>query len=195
MLHILDLNQDLIQRFLDLATCVDVIPDSRHRWFYSMVNWDDLSSIQSKLSREDLQQDINVYIIHLLRNSKLSDESFSNTLKQGLGWYLRDHLLHLIAYNRVLTMYEPPPTEEIKTELNLDLRWIISDDKYEFSQYEKYLLYLRCYKCYTFVQISEIVYQERTTIRKVFKTITQKLQELEWQSSKNPSLTELKKIK
>ncbi|HLX53965.1 MAG TPA: hypothetical protein VKR58_08485 [Aquella sp.] len=157
-------NQKLINRFIDLSMCRDRIFDSRRRWFYSLISRDILLSIQHLICEDDLRQDIYLRIIELAKNSN-NDRALKQYLQKDIGWYLRDKLNGLVQPEIVYQAEDYDYINESKLDI-LDLHNILSSQD---NIYGKYLLFLFTKKCYTINQISEILYQDRSTIRKHIK--------------------------
>lgn len=170
MEQILNNNKDLIDRFVNLSTCTDHVYDGRHEWFYSVIPREDISLISHIISADDIRQDLILFILEQHKNYKGKD--FNSFLNLSLGWYVRDKLLTLISHAKIIRelSYEEPVHCTIDLFGTFDLRWVLSDKSLPLTDYERYLLYLDLYKCYTVNEICDIVYQDRSTLRSSLKT-------------------------
>lgn len=157
-------NYILINRFIDLSMCRDEKFDSRHRWFYSLISFDTVQSIQYLICEEDLRQDISLHIIEMAQTAT-NHKALKQYLHKDLGWFVRDKLNALVQPVVVHEAQQYAELDESKLDV-LDLRNIL---KSVDNVYGKYLLFLFSKKCYTINQISEILYQDRSTIRKRIK--------------------------
>lgn len=177
ILSILNQNQNLINRFVDLGFCTDRVYDSRHRWFYSLIDKDAIKKILPFILREDLEAHINLYIIEQLTHYKGSDEAFSAYLKKGLAWCVRDYLTPLMRYYEILEDYSPDRKVSFIQTSNVTLNWLISSSNQLLTSYEKYIVYLWLHKCYTINEIASIVFQERSSVRDTMQHIELKIGE------------------
>lgn len=169
MENILQQNRELIERFVSLVTCNDSIIDSKHAWFYSILSKEEVSLLN--ISEEDIRQDITLFILEQYKN--YTGTNFSVFLNLSLSWFVRDKILHVWKEIDILDNIIHPTYCVINPFELLDIRWVLAQDNIPLTEYERYLLYLDLYKCYTINEISEIVYQDRSTLRKSLNTAKQ----------------------
>lgn len=168
-------NKKLIERFVDLSLCEDKIYDTRHKWFYSLISKDRLEQIVPYISRDDIRSEIHLYLIDAASRYKKSYFDFTQYIKKSIAWHIKDHLLVIYRQYKRDTAFYKELSLDIKPEelssININLNWIFTDDTISLDTYQKYLLYLYTNKCYTIDQIQNIVYQEKTTLRKQLNSI------------------------
>lgn len=163
--NILEQNKELIERFINLVTCNDYIIDSRHKWFYSTFRENEL--IQLNIEPEDIRQDIYIFIIEQYRGYE--GRNFNLYLNLSLSRFVRDKLLSLIREQETINQMDYPITCTLDILGSFDLSWIFKQPNLPLTDYERYLLYLDLYQCYTINQICDVTYQDRKTIRRDLK--------------------------
>lgn len=162
MNNILEENKELIERFVSLVTCNDYNIDSKHRWFYSVLSEIDISALN--ISAEDIRQDIILFILEQHANYK--GKNFSSFLNLSLSWFVRDKIIYLWKQQTTIDNIIYPTSYTMDIYNSVDLSWVLAQDNIPLTEYERYILYLDLYKCYTINEICGTVYQDRSTVRK-----------------------------
>jgi hypothetical protein len=165
-------NNKFIERFVDLTLCRDAIYDSVHRWYYSLISIDKLEAIQYLFLEDDIRSEINLHIIEQAQNYSKNPKLFKQYLQKDLIWFLKYKVNSLV---KQLKEYQ---SEDIQydsiDEFALDAITLKNLFSNKNNIYNKYLLYLHTNKCYTINQISDLIYRERSSLRKDLKHVVRK---------------------
>lgn len=171
-LRITTANKYLVDRIVELTFGRSSKLDSRHTWFFSLVTEGEADIAIQYLTEEDLKQDLYLYILESLIGYIKSDSEFKAYLRKALVWHAVRIIKSLNIYHMFLINYqyiEDIVIDAEKLSCTFDLRWILAKSDLALTTYEKYILYLRLYKCYTIQNIADILYQSRETIRFTLK--------------------------
>lgn len=149
--------QSAINRVVDLAFLLDKKVDSLYKWFYTEFSKEKIEVALSYITQEDLRQDLYVYILELIQSKK--DIPYLNKL---LVFKTIQILKRLFNYHTIIVNWEVPPLEKELLPI-FNLYWLLESNN-PLTEYERYILYLRLYKCYDINTISQILYQCRESI-------------------------------
>lgn len=158
----------LIERLIDLSMCRSTHVDNRYRWFYSLISPEEAIIAGRYMGEEDLRQSLYLYIMELLNDNPSVD---GNSLKKTLVWQTVNILKSLYNYHRLTRSYADFETYicTVDKPVQLDIRWLLGKDKLLLTDYEKYLLYLRLYRCLSLEEISDITYQSISATKNSIK--------------------------
>ncbi len=165
VVSILEQNKELITQYINALFLKDTL-QTKYPSFYSLIPIEAIRTILPYITEQDIQQDIYLHIVEYARSYKESEEEFGSLLKIHIPWLLRNKVNTLLNYHNFKARVSEEPIEWAFIDEPLpkfNLAWVLQEDTIPLSSYERYVLYLRLYKCYTIQQIANATYQDRKT--------------------------------
>ncbi len=177
--EVIEKSYALTERFVKLSLGIDTVYDSRNKWFYSLIPLETVRTAARYTSSEDIRQDFYCFITEEAKRYKKSSKEFLDYLKIALPRFARDKLEGLYRHHCYLQLLATVPDQQVYypnyDTFIMDLRWVLCAKNLPLNDYERYVLYLHFYKCYTINQISGITYEDRKTVRNTIYTAKETL--------------------